>query len=251
VNVRKETAGISGEKTFKTVIVPKKAGSLTVPPIKYYFFDYSEKRYKTISTAPIELKVKQGVKEDRVLQTGITPAPEGVRLLGSDIRFIKQNARFKKLSMPLYRNPLIWFINLLPVMVFLGLSLFSLYNRKLKSDAAGIRASKAYSIALKEIKKAEKLIIAGKTDESCAVMENILHGYIAGKVNRQAAGLTKEEIIGILAKKAGPEIIKTADETIERCHYIRFAPSAERTADLKNFIEEIKELINTIERVKL
>jgi hypothetical protein len=31
----------------------------------------------------------------------------------------------------------------------------------------------------------------------------------------------------------------------------RFAPSAERVADLKEFIEEIKQLINAIEKVKL
>lgn len=248
LNISKDNYEVSGSKVFKTVLVPKKAGKLTIPSVKYSFFDYVEKKYKVSSSSPIELLVKQGTKEETLIQT-VALSPDGVRILGKDIRYIKQKSKFTFERPLLYKNLVFVIINLsLPIGLLITWQVLY-YNKRRKKDEIGLRASRAYSKAMKRLKNIYKLINTNKSDESYAALENVLTEYIADKFGKRQSGLTKEEIKQSLLKKGGESLINDVHWLIEQIHFVRFAPSSGTQTNLTKLTESVKEIISKLEKV--
>jgi len=248
LNINKDNYKVTGSKVFKTVLVPKKAGKLIIPSVKYSFFDYIEKKYKVSSSSPIELLVKQGPKEETLISVG-TLSPEGVKILGKDIRYIKQKNKFTFEKPLLYKNFIFVVINLsLPIGLLITWQVIS-YNKRRKKDERSLRASKAYSKAIKKLKNIYKLINTNKLDESYATLESVLTEYIADKLGKGQHGLTKEEIRQSLLNKVEESLINDINSLIEQIHFIRFAPSNDTQTNLEKLIKSIQETISKLEKV--
>ncbi|BBO90312.1 hypothetical protein DSCOOX_34920 [Desulfosarcina ovata subsp. ovata] len=56
--VQKDASGYSGSKTFRTALVPVKAGQYRIAPIRLTYFDVAEGAYRTLSTPPSDIQVR-------------------------------------------------------------------------------------------------------------------------------------------------------------------------------------------------
>ena len=56
--------GFRGEKTFEQPIIASQAGAHTVPPLHFSFFDPGARRYETVQSLPLEVKVSQAANAD-------------------------------------------------------------------------------------------------------------------------------------------------------------------------------------------
>ncbi|MFH1824645.1 MAG: BatD family protein [Candidatus Firestonebacteria bacterium] len=246
LNINKDNYEVSGSKVFKTVIVPRKSGKSTIPSVRYSFFDYIEKKYKISSSSPMEFLVKQGTKEETPRQV-VALSPEGVKILGKDIRYIKQKIAFER---PLLYKNLVFVIIILSLPIGLLMAWpVRQFNKRRKKDEIGLRASRAYAKAMKGLKNIYKLINTNKPDENYAALENVLTEYIADKIGKESAGLTKEEIKQSLLKKAEESLINDTNGLIEQIHFVRFAPSRNTQTNLTKLTESIQETISKLERV--
>ena len=54
---------VTGRKTFTYVLIPENEGTLTIPAIKFSFFDPQSRAYRTISTDPVQVRVSAGGSE--------------------------------------------------------------------------------------------------------------------------------------------------------------------------------------------
>ena len=253
LNINKDNYEVKGSKVFKTVLVPRKAGKLTSPQVKYTYFDPADKKYRTISSDPITLNVAQGPKED----TGYAnlpsmPQAEGIRVFDSDIRFMKQAGRHTYERALLYKSPVYILITLIPFFAWVSI----LGSRKLKSsreeNAAYFKASRAYSKALKSLKPLGNTAHKLKREEYLGKLEAAYSEYIGNKINRPAAGLSVGEIKVILSgkiKEAG--LAESAVGVFEELHFQRYAPSGSENKDLGALLALVKEFIIKLEKAGL
>lgn len=59
-------------KEFEILLVPKNTGDLKIPQITFSYFDPEQKKYITKSTESLDLKITEGLAENKNIQTGQT-----------------------------------------------------------------------------------------------------------------------------------------------------------------------------------
>lgn len=253
ININKDNYEVKGTKVFKTVLVPRKAGKLTIPGIRYSYFDYAEKKYKTLSSNPVILNVVQGQKEEiNYSNMPSLPSPEGVKVFGTDIRHIKQTAKFTYGKGLFYKTPGYVFLASLPLLAWFFTLGFLKYRNSRDQNVALFKASRAYSRSLKCLKTVSRDIASGKKSECLGELENIFSEYIGDKINRPPAGLSVEEIKHILSEKVKDgSLVAAALKLFEELHYMRFAPKGKEKTDLEGLAASIKEIIIKIEKAGL
>ena len=83
-------SGFSGNKTYEYLLIPRHAGDFEIPAINFAFFDLEFGKCKTLSAGPFPV---HGEKGEAGEVTAIDPGmyKEDVKMLGSDIHYIKTN----------------------------------------------------------------------------------------------------------------------------------------------------------------
>ena len=253
ININKENYEVKGAKIFKTVLVPRKAGKLSIPAVRYSYFDYGEKKYKTLISNPISISVTQGQKEEMSYSSLPSLAsPEGVKVFGSDIRHIKQTGSFSYGKHLFYRSPVYLALSILPFIIWLALLLFFKYQVSKEQNIAFFKASRAYSRSLKCLKKVSRDLASKKQEKCLGELENIFAEYIGDKINRPAAGLSVSDIKSILAEKIKDrDLADSAAGLFEELHFNRFAPARKESTDISGLASSIKEMIIKIEKAGL
>ena len=76
---------LTGTQSWEYILIPRKAGNITVPRIQMSYFDPNSDSWKRTQTDPVEISVAPG---DAELYTGSGLTKREVELIGQDIRFI-------------------------------------------------------------------------------------------------------------------------------------------------------------------
>lgn len=225
---------IGGEITKQFVLVPLKAGKLTVPPLRVVTFSPSQKEYRVLEGPPIELEVTPGSGMEARGSRG------DIELLGRDIRFIELgDPSFRPLG-DRWSRALRW-LALLPLPTLaLGGAWF--WNRRMEAQGANavwIRRRNAGKTARSILRAAQ-----GKDKaESAAEAARALRTFVADRYDLPAAGLTPDVIAGHLTadgKDAQPVLA-----FLDRCDAVRFAP--QETATGGDFLKEAENHLALLE----
>jgi len=229
--------------------VPLTAGSKTIKPVEFSFFDPKERAYRTIATEPLPLEVKppaQGSSPNLPLAA----SKNEVSVMTSDIRYIKSPVAWESYGGYLFDKPWFLALNAFPLL-FLGLFFgYVRWQEKLSGDVAFARRLRASSAAKKFLKKARALLDAGApaADYYNAVSRALLE-FIANKSNVSADGLTTASIAEILiSKKVPPESVNKVSEILEECNLVRFAPTTATLEMMKAVFALTGETIARLEK---
>jgi hypothetical protein len=146
-NIQASGNGYSGEKVFRTALVPLKEGDYTLPPIALNFFDVSSGRYQTRLTDPISINVQPSKDKDDTAIYSNTPTPEfkpqkkQVEFTGRDILPLKEDMSTLKTQQTM--SPFQFWVFLLgPALLCLGMKIY-LTRTTIKDDPASIMAQRA------------------------------------------------------------------------------------------------------------
>jgi hypothetical protein len=82
--------GLSGSVTFEYLFIPRFAGNFTIPAVEFVFFNPNTRQFETRSTEAFQLNVTKG-SDDQNASVVSSYSKENVKVIGKDIRFIKQN----------------------------------------------------------------------------------------------------------------------------------------------------------------
>ena len=95
--------GFRGEKTFEQPIIASHAGTHTVPPLDFTFFDPTTRRYETARSLPLEVKVSPAANADTSVApvSAGTPADQSHGGLRPD--HVIPNARVASLTPPYFQ----------------------------------------------------------------------------------------------------------------------------------------------------
>ena len=176
-----------GSRTYKTILVPEKAGMLTVPEIGYTYFDPSVDEYVEAVTQPIVMSIEVG---DGLSSLPSSPVGSAVERAGSDVRHIKPvPSSLGQPGMAFTGSLLYWAAWTVPLIALAGAVALRRRREVSESGAAALRRRNALSSAL------EALARAGESGaDPRVVVADILSDYLSTRLDVQVAGLTHEAL---------------------------------------------------------
>ena len=227
MNVNNNANGLSGTKKAEYLVIPRRAGSFTVPAVEFSYFDPSKGAYQTLSSQPYEIKVEKGKGGDEGSSGGIYASnQEGIKYLGSDIRHIMTGNAHLKPMHTVFFGSAAYFVVLLVLLVLFVILLFVLKKREqLSKDTAANRNRKADKVARGRLKSAAQFLKAKDQDKFYVEMSQALWGYIADKLGIERSKLSMDTVNETMkAKNVPDELTQQFIDTLNSCEFARFAP---------------------------
>lgn len=244
--------GLAGNKVIEYLAIPRHAGEYTIPPIEFSFFNLKTQKYQTLRTEPFSLNVEKGEGNAEQVVANFTNK-EDLKVLGKDIRYIKMgDTSYSKKDDFFYGSFAYWMWYILPFVAFV---VFMIIYRKQaieNANVAKVRNKKANKVAIKRMKRAEKLMAENQNSAFYDEVSKAMWGYMSDKLNIPVSLLSKDNIEEKLAGHHVPEeLVKAFITTLNECEFARFAPGNQNEAMDKIYssaIDVISKMENIIKR---
>lgn len=219
--------GLSGSVTFEYLFIPRFAGNFTIPAVQFVYFNPSTRQYETRSTDSYKLTVEKG-SDDPNSSIVNSFSKSDVKMIGKDIRFIKQNkSKLKPKGSSFYGTLEFYSIYILSL---IGFAVFFVINRKKIRENANIslmRNKRANKVALKRLREAASYLKNEQKELFYEAVIKALWGYLSDKLSIPVAELNREKASESLsAKGIAPEDIAELLKIIDDCEFARYAPAA-------------------------
>jgi len=219
--------GLNGSITFEYLFIPRFAGNFTIPAIEFVFFNPGSRQFETRTTEAYKLRVEKG-SEDSNSSVVSSFSKEDVKVIGKDIRFIKQNkAVLKPKGSSFYGTFEFYSIYLLSLVAF---AIFYVLNRKKIKENANVVLSKnkrANKVALKHLRAASVFLKNNEAEKFYESVIKALTGYLSDKLTIPVADFNREKAsASLLAKGVDPEAVTELIRILDDCEFARYAPAA-------------------------
>ncbi len=134
-----DDVGLSGTKTFETVISPNENKS-SVPSLSFSYFDPLKEEYVTLQSDPISIQVEGSVVAAAQAAAG-TPAPQAAttpppREKPPDVLYQLNDSGPVQSFVPIYARPVFWTAQIVPLIVLLGLGGWKIRQAKIDNRQA-------------------------------------------------------------------------------------------------------------------
>lgn len=247
-----KTNGLSGNKVIEYLAIPRYAGTFTIPPVKFSYFDLKTKKYKTLETQPYTLNVEKGEGSSGEAVASFINKEE-LRLLGEDIRYINlDNVKLTAKGDYFFGTTIYYLWYIIPTAIFV---LFIVIYRKKaieNANVARMRTKKANKVALKRLKNAHKLLIENKKGQFYDEVLRALWGYVSDKLSIPLSQLSKDNIETELKKKnIDEQLIKNFEDALNTCEFAHYAPGEGNETMDKTYQEAIDVISKMESNIKI
>lgn len=228
-SIQTSVNGTSGYKQFEYPFIARAEGEYDIEPIEFTFFSPEKEGYVTLSTDALKVNVapdgSAGAVTPQQIITGTSK--EGVRQLGSDIRFIKLGkAQLSSSVAPLMMSSTYFMLLALIVVLFVGLYLLLGKMIKDSKNTVLLRNRRANKVAVQRFRQAEKYMREMNRHAFYEEMLRALWGYMSDKLNIPVSNLTKEGIREELQRRGCPQQdAQHFTEIITRCDEAQYSPA--------------------------
>ncbi len=239
---------INGKKSFEMLIIPRVSGSFEIPPMHFTFFNPKKKTYQTASSPSYNITVEQGSAEYTGGGSGLSK--EEIKLLGQDIRFIKNN--FTDLTPKNNESEdstiLDFSLYSLPLLGLIGFLFWKQKKEKLSGNIMLLKNLRAEKIAKARLKTAAKYLKEKNDSLFFTEISQAIFGYLEDKLSINKADFTVESAITKLhANGADENLISELKQILDKCEFIRFAPSQNILEDMNLLFKRTATLIALLE----
>jgi hypothetical protein len=237
--------GLSGEKTFEYVLIPRAPGERKIPEISFGFFDERAGEYRTATAERLALKVT-GVAQVGPIQL----VRGGVLQLREDIRFIHLGtASLRPRGRILFKGAAFWMFALLPLAGIAGAVALRRHHDLLEGDVAYARGRSAGRIAKKRLAHARRLALGRDVRAFYGEVARALRGLVADRLNLAEAGLQASELTArLVARGVGDTTMDEIRGCLEHCDRQRFAPPEVDPEEKARFLERVAHLMMDLDR---
>jgi hypothetical protein len=243
--------GVTGSKTIEYLVIPRYAGEFKIPAASISYYDLASSSYKTLKTGPFNLKVAKGEGGDQVV-SGNFSNQEQLRLLNSDVRYLKTDFKLKDQTNLIYSKTWFWLLYVLLTVFFVVFLIANRKQAKANADISHVRNKKANKVAVKRLKKAAVYLKEGNKEAFYDEVLRALWGYTSDKLNIPMSRLTKETVDSELsAFNVSEDIRKEYSEILQTCEFARYAPASDSHAMdelYKRTMEVMNKMENTIKK---
>jgi hypothetical protein len=219
--------GLSGSVSFEYLFIPRFAGNFKIPAVEFVFFNPNTRQYETRSTEAFQINVSKG-SDDQNASVMSSYSKENVKMIGKDIRFIKQNkSKLKPKGSSFYGTFEFYAVYLLSLIAFAVV--FVVNRKKIKESAnlALVRNKRANKVALKRLKDAARFLKNNQPEQFYESVIKALWGYLSDKLSIPVADLNRERASATLLNKGiDQEVVNELMKIIDDCEFARYAPAA-------------------------
>lgn len=228
-NINTSSSEASGSKSFDYPVIPRSAGTFTIPPVEFSYFNPSNGKYTTLKTSPTTITVSPDLSDGSttsVIYGGVSK--KDLKILGKDILFIKvqpQHFVGKKFLLVESWFYYIGYLLIIVLTVFAGLFLSKM--QKERYDIKLYRNRKANKIARRRLKNAEMALKLNNSDIYFEELHKAILGYLADKLSIPSADLTSDRVAELLqARNVDDQTSQDVLAVIAQCEFARYSPSA-------------------------
>ncbi len=212
-----------GRRLFEYILIPEQGGTLTIPPLRFAYFDPHQARYEVLESDPIAIHSEGRVEEEEV-SYGLSR--RDIEAVGEDIRHIKPNVETLAAHTMLHERSWFWSVQGALPIAFVALLLWQRHQRRLQGDVAYARQRRAKGEASRRLARADALLAGGSEAEFYGEVRAAVLEFVADRLNLAAAGLTLEVCAAALAEQqVEAETIAALRDLLTRCDFARFAPA--------------------------
>lgn len=211
-------AGVEGNMIYDYLFVARKEGTYTIPAIRFTYYDTGSNSYKIITTQSFTIKVDKG--------NGNGGMSDFDSDENKDIRPIKTgNTTVHKIGDFFFGSVAYWAI----IVVLLAVFAFLFYSfRKtvlMRSDIVGMKRNNANKIATRRLRRADELMLKGKSSEFYDEVMRALWGYVSDKLNIPVEHLSSDNISEKLSTLGVDDnTINKFTGALHECEFERYAP---------------------------
>lgn len=211
--------GLEGNMIYDILAVPRNQGHYTIPPVELTYYDTSLNQYKTIKTQSFEIEVAKGDGSRSSVVDYSKDQPKDIK----DIK--KGDAELHSVDNFFFGSVGYLMSLLIPFVAFVALLVIFRKRAIDNADLVKMKGKKANKIATKRLRQANKLMLAGKTNEFYDEVLRALWGYVGDKLNMPAEKLSRENISEKLqSHNVDDNTISKFLSAIDDCEMMRFAP---------------------------
>lgn len=239
-------SGVSGNREFTYLLIPRHEGNYTIAPFRFSYFNPFTQRYVTLNSKEFKLEVAKGAPGSNVTAYS-GEQQQDVKLLAKDIRYIKTDSpKLLKAGEEFTGSPLYYVLLGSGPVLFLFALGYRKWYRENNRDQVAVKSRNANKMANKHLSVANKQLQSGDRKLFYEAVYKGLYGYLSDKLNIAAAELNQENI-GSQLKIRGvkDELIRQLSETIDLCEMARYAPVSGISE--KEVFDKAKTIINEIE----
>lgn len=211
--------GLEGNMIYDILAVPRNQGHYTIPPVELTYYDTSLNQYKTIKTQSFEIEVAKGDGSRSSVVDYSKDQPKDIKDIKKGDAELHSVDNFFFGSVGYLMSLLISFVAFVALLVIFRKRAID------NADLVKMKGKKANKIATKRLRQANKLMLAGKSNEFYDEVLRALWGYVGDKLNMPAEKLSRENISEKLqSHNVDDNTISKFLSAIDDCEMMRFAP---------------------------
>lgn len=244
------TLGGKGNKVFEYLVIPRHAGSFSIPAIELSYFNVSEGRYKTLTAGPFAIEVEKG--DGSGTSSSVSFAGSGsreqVKYLGQDIRFIKSNSQTLTPKGSFILGSFLFYLGIIVPLALFVLA-FLMYRKRMFDNANIhlVKNRKATKVARKRLVAASKLLKEDKKEAFYDEVMRALWAYLSDKLTLPLSELTKDtakaQMMGHGVEEA---LAQQFMSVLDTCEFARYAPSA-NSGSMSDLYQQTMNVISELE----
>jgi tetratricopeptide (TPR) repeat protein len=214
--------GAVSTRRFEQVVIPERAGTVTIPPIEFSYFDPSAARYVTARGPAVVVAVRPRASTTPDVVVG-APAPTRAtppKPLGRDIVFIKDDpGTFRPIDAPTAGSAWFWALQLVPLVVLAAVVVWDRRRARFGADPRLARFAGAGAAARRA------LAAAARSGEPDAVARAYAE-YLCAKLDLAPGAVASEAVRSRLVRAGvGAEVVADATGLLEACEHDRYRPA--------------------------
>ena len=241
--------GMSGTKKAEYLIIPRRAGDYSIPPVEFSFFNPAKGAYVTLRSSQMDIHVVKG-SGDSSNEGGVyASTQEGVKYLGSDIRHILSDpARLRPVNTHFFASVGYGILMLLLLLLFLVALVVVKKRRQFKQDVVLVRNRQATKVAKGRLKNASKYLKDQDQGHFYEEMSQALWGYISDKLGIERSILSMDTVKQAMMDKGMDEALSDQFvDTLNTCEFARFAPG-DAASKMEGLYQKGLEVIMGVEK---
>ncbi len=239
--------GFNSRKTYKYMIIPKQKGTVSIPSIKYTYFDPETGNYKTTSTEAMVLTVTEG--KGNIKQPTRYISQEDIQQIGSDIRYIKTDVKIVNQTEAPYKEPIFFILIPIPFLIFFFSLIYKYQSAQKQKNSSRYIRQKALSNALKQVNAIRKQGSAISQAVFLGKVAQVIETYISDKFEFAATGRTLEELKEELLKcNADEKVVNDLAHFIQHLDSYRFGGLTFSESSRSSTIEKATLFLESLEK---
>jgi hypothetical protein len=231
---------IKGYKEFRYPVLPQTDGEHLIPSIGVAYFDLEDEAYRIIETEGLRFTASRTAAATESGPTG------GLKVLGTDIRFIKPDLTQLKSQRIAPQGWLIFiYIGSVGLM---GLSLLLRRHRtKLMTDRAYARRLRSNRMMKRRLKQAEISLRNNDEKKFYSSLSKAALGYLGDRYNWDVHAMTKDELRGQLRKEqVREEVIDKIIDLLGQCDIACFSPSLMAIKEPRELFSQLRDVLSEL-----